>query len=93
MPKGEQSGSGELHGNHRNAICLQEENPTDASELREPRGFPGSCRSPGKPGIGRLTEVLASSLRGRGGKALAEYEMQGKYNTEHNLEAKSPSSP
>lgn len=83
-----------LHWNHRNAIWPQEENPTDASELREPLGFPESCRNPGKPGIGRLTEVLTFPRWGVGvgrHRTLAKREMQEKYSIERAMEVKSPS--
>lgn len=40
-----------------NVTWLQEENPTDPPDMQEPHGFPGSCKHPEKPGIGRLTEI------------------------------------
>lgn len=41
-----------------NVTRLQEENRTDALDMQEPHGFPGSCKHPKKPDIGRLTEIL-----------------------------------
>lgn len=49
-------GNGDLQKG--NVTWLQEENRTDAPEMQEPCDIPGSCKNPGKPGPGRLLEIL-----------------------------------